>query len=96
MFLNLLSVYFILKRDVAQNGSTLNGYDPEWSSDTTCGDPARDKVHHGAQLPTQAYDRSRSAKNIQTRKALAALLYCYYDTIFLEPRHFIISELYSS
>ena len=93
MFLNLLSVYFILKRDVAQNGSTLNEYDPERSSDTTCGDPARDKVHHGAQLPTQAYDQSRSAENIQMRKALAVLLYCYYDTIFFEPNYLITSEL---
>ena len=93
MFLNLLSVYFILKQDVAQNGSTQNEYDPQRGSDTTCGDSARDKVHHGAQLPTQAYYQSRSAKNVQTRKALAALLYCYCDTIFLEPNYLITSEL---
>ena len=65
MFLNLLSVYFILKRDVAQNGSILDGYDPERSSDTTCGDPARDRIHQDALLSTQVYDRSRSAESIQ-------------------------------
>ena len=41
VFLNILLVYFYPKRDVAKNGSTLNGYDPELSSDTNCGGPTQ-------------------------------------------------------